>query len=58
MKADNSTNERLRALSDGYEAPYSEGAWEQMEQGGRNNGPTPPEYRWTYTGENPIDDAG
>ena len=32
MKADNSTNERLRALSDGYEAPYSEGAWEQMEQ--------------------------
>jgi len=29
-------------------------AWEQMNQGGRNKGPTPPEYRWTYTGENPI----
>ena len=25
-------------------------AWEQMEQGGRNKGPTPPKYRWTYTG--------
>lgn len=25
-------------------------AWEQMEQGGRNKGPTPPAYRWTYTG--------
>ncbi|WP_029031110.1 citryl-CoA lyase [Salinarimonas rosea] len=25
-------------------------AWEQMEQGGRNKGPTPPGYRWTYTG--------
>ena len=23
-------------------------AWEQMQQGGRNKGPTPPEYRWTY----------
>jgi citrate synthase len=23
-------------------------AWEQMEQGGRNKGPTPPSYRWTY----------
>ncbi|MEM7670881.1 MAG: citryl-CoA lyase, partial [Pseudomonadota bacterium] len=23
-------------------------AWEQMEQGGRNKGPTPPGYRWTY----------
>ncbi len=23
-------------------------AWEQMEQGGRNKGPTPPAYRWTY----------
>jgi citrate synthase len=30
-------------------------AWEQMEQGGRNKGPTPPAYRWTYDGENPID---
>ncbi len=29
--------------------------WEQMEQGGRNKGPTPPAYRWTYTGSNPID---
>lgn len=25
-------------------------AWEQTEQGGRNKGPTPPQYRWTYTG--------
>lgn len=25
-------------------------AWEQMQQGGRNKGPTPPQYRWTYTG--------
>lgn len=24
--------------------------WEQMTQGGRNKGPTPPGYRWTYTG--------
>ncbi len=31
-------------------------AWEQMGQGGRNKGPTPPHYRWTYTGENPIED--
>ncbi|MDU8943040.1 citryl-CoA lyase [Ovoidimarina sediminis] len=23
-------------------------AWEQMGQGGRNKGPTPPAYRWTY----------
>ena len=23
-------------------------AWEQMQQGGRNKGPTPPHYRWTY----------
>ncbi|MFN3133636.1 citryl-CoA lyase [Roseibium sp.] len=23
-------------------------AWEQSEQGGRNKGPTPPHYRWTY----------
>ena len=23
-------------------------AWEQTEQGGRNKGPTPPSYRWTY----------
>jgi len=30
-------------------------AWEQMNQGGRNKGPTPPKYRWTYTGPNPIE---
>ncbi len=24
--------------------------WEQTQQGGRNKGPTPPDYRWTYTG--------
>lgn len=29
-------------------------AWEQMQQGGRNKGPVPPAYGWTYTGENPI----
>lgn len=23
-------------------------AWEQVQQGGRNKGPTPPNYRWTY----------
>jgi citrate synthase len=32
-------------------------AWEQTQQGGRNKGPTPPAYRWTYTGPNPIDGA-
>lgn len=26
-------------------------AWEQTEQGGRNKGPTPPKYRWTYDGD-------
>ena len=26
-------------------------AWEQMQQGGRNKGPTPPNYRWTYLDE-------
>ncbi|MEO0497583.1 MAG: citryl-CoA lyase [Pseudomonadota bacterium] len=31
-------------------------AWEQMQQGGRNKGPTPPGYRWTYSGLNPIND--
>ncbi|OIQ28924.1 MAG: citryl-CoA lyase [Alphaproteobacteria bacterium MedPE-SWcel] len=25
-------------------------AWEQQQQGGRNKGPTPPKYRWTYEG--------
>ncbi|MEL6235486.1 MAG: citryl-CoA lyase [Pseudomonadota bacterium] len=29
-------------------------AWEQTTQGGRNKGPTPPAYRWHYTGANPI----
>lgn len=33
-------------------------AWEQMQQGGRNKGPTPPAYRWTYTGPNPIEETG
>lgn len=28
-------------------------AWEQQQQGGRNKGPTPPGYRWTYTGAAP-----
>lgn len=45
----------------GFEAPLARGifclsrsvgilahAWEQQQQGGRNKGPTPPEYRWTY----------
>jgi citrate synthase len=26
-------------------------AWEQIGQGGRNKGPTPPGYRWTYDGD-------
>jgi citrate synthase len=26
-------------------------AWEQTQQGGRNKGPTPPRYRWTYDGD-------
>lgn len=26
-------------------------SWEQMQQGGRNKGPTPPAYLWTYDGE-------
>lgn len=30
-------------------------AWEQMQQGGRNKGPTPPGYTWTYNGPNPIE---
>lgn len=47
----------------GFEAPLARGlfclsrsvgilahAWEQQQQGGRNKGPTPPTYRWTYTG--------
>lgn len=48
----------------GFEAPLARGlfllsrsvgilahAWEQMSEGGRNKGPTPPQYRWTYTGK-------
>lgn len=47
----------------GFEAPLARGlfclsrsvgilahAWEQVQQGGRNKGPTPPQYRWSYTG--------
>lgn len=47
----------------GFEGPLARGlfclsrsvglvahAWEQMQQGGRNKGPTPPQYRWKYTG--------
>lgn len=30
-------------------------AWEQTEQGGRNKGPTPPQYRWTYDGPTPSE---
>jgi citrate synthase len=30
-------------------------AWEQMQQGERNKGPTPPHYRWTYTGDDRQD---
>ncbi len=26
-------------------------SWEQLQQGGRNKGPTPPHYRWTYDGK-------
>ncbi|WP_439155020.1 citryl-CoA lyase [Yoonia sp.] len=26
-------------------------SWEQLQQGGRNKGPTPPSYRWTYDGD-------
>ncbi len=29
-------------------------AYEQSLEGARNKGPTPPGYRWTYTGPNPI----
>ncbi|CAD0184590.1 Citrate synthase [Ruegeria sp. THAF57] len=45
----------------GFDAPLARGlfclsrsvgilahAWEQTQQGGRNKGPTPPNYRWTY----------
>lgn len=30
-------------------------AWEQTQQGGRNKGPTPPGYRWTYEGPAPAE---
>jgi len=29
-------------------------SWEQKKQGGRNKGPTPPEFLWNYTGKNPL----
>ena len=29
-------------------------AWEQTQQGGRNKGPTPPHYRWTYLGDEDL----
>lgn len=32
-------------------------AWEQMGQGGRNKGPTPPNYRWTYDGPDRATDG-
>lgn len=28
-------------------------AWEQSQQGGRNKGPTPPAYLWTFDGDHP-----
>lgn len=50
----------------GFEAPLARGlfclsrsvgilahAWEQKQQGGRNKGPTPPYYRWTYDPKDP-----
>jgi len=55
----------------GFEAPLARGlfclsrsvgilahAWEQMGQGGRNKGPTPPGYLWTYDGPDPIRGGG
>lgn len=52
----------------GFDAPLARGlfclsravgamahAHEQSLQGGRNKGPTPPSYRWTYDGPNPIE---
>ncbi len=32
-------------------------AWEQTQQGGRNKGPTPPHFRWTYEGQEPFPNA-
>ncbi|MGP9790401.1 citryl-CoA lyase [Roseinatronobacter sp. NSM] len=29
-------------------------SWEQMQQGGRNKGPTPPAYRWTFDPEGQV----
>ena len=50
----------------GFDAPLARGlfclsrsvgilahAWEQKQQGGRNKGPTPPGYRWTFEGHKP-----
>lgn len=31
-------------------------AWEQMQQGGRNKGPLPPDYTWTYDSNEPKQD--
>ncbi|MCH2163872.1 MAG: citryl-CoA lyase [Marinovum sp.] len=54
----------------GFDAPLARGlfclsrsvgilahAREQQMQGGRNKGPTPPQYRWQYTGLNPLKDT-
>ncbi|MED5343460.1 MAG: citryl-CoA lyase, partial [SAR324 cluster bacterium] len=32
-------------------------AWEQKNQGGRNKGPTPPEFLWNYSGKNPLEEG-
>jgi citrate synthase len=61
MNIDGATAVIFAAL--GFPAPLARGlfclsrsvgilahAWEQTQQGGRNKGPTPPSYRWTYTG--------
>ena len=32
-------------------------AWEEMQEGKRNKGPTPPHYRWRYTGPDPIEEV-
>ena len=32
-------------------------SWEEMQSGSRNKGPTPPGYRWRYTGPNPIEEG-
>ena len=53
----------------GFEPPLTKGifalsrsvgvlahAWEQMKQGERIKGPTPPEFLWKYKGKNPYED--